>query len=342
LGRTRKLTWSSLHSTLGIDFTVKYTAELRVVFMSQRAFAVTILERAGMLDCKSARTPGIPGRLYTKAHCPVTDEQKASLLAQGLTKELYHSVSASLNFLVTITRPDMLFVQGKMAKFCSNPGQEHFAIQKHALRFLKGTLDYGVEFVWRASDPLPVDGPLDVVAWSDSSFADDVDTARTTLGHLLQVNNTVISASSKLGARVDSCVNHSELRAFGGATTAPAPGVLTDGANMSLVKTGRTVTWLRGVKAALERRDVATMPPTRVYVDNAGVISMLQGSTLKAANKHIFKDLAENRERVIEDKTVVAIKVDTKHNLANAMTKQEHSLLESAAQLCLIAGPPSF
>jgi hypothetical protein len=342
LGRTRTLTWSSLHSTLGIDFRVDYSAERRVVFMSQRSYAVTVLERAGMLDCKAARTPGIPGRVYTKAHCPVTDEQKASLLAQGLTKEVYHSVTASLNFLVSITRPDMLFVQGKMAKYCNNPGKEHFDIQKHALRFLKGTLDYGVEFVWRASDPRASDGPLNIAAWSDSSFADDVDTGRTTLGHLLQVNGTVISASSKLGARVDSCVNHSELRAFGAACAAPTPGDLTDGASVSLVKAGRTVTWLRGVKAALERRDVTSMPPTPVYVDNAGVISMLQGATLKAANKHIFKDLAENRERVNKDKAMMVVKVDTKTNLANAMTKQEHALLESAAQLRLIAGPPSY
>jgi hypothetical protein len=84
------------------------------------------------------------------------------------------------------------------------------------------------------------------------------------------------------------------------------------------------------------------MPPTPVLVDNAGVISMLQGATLKAANKHIFKDLAENRERVNEDKAVVVVKVDTKDNLANAMTKQEHGLLESAAQLRIIAGPPSI
>jgi hypothetical protein len=244
-------------------------------------------------------------------------------------------------FLITITRPDMLFIGGKTAKYCANPGLEHFAIQKHALRFLKGTLNHGIEFVWRASDPPPLDGPLAIVAWSDSSFADDIDTGRTTLGHLLQVNGAVVAASSKLGARVDSCVNHSELRAFNGACAASTPDCVGDGACVSLVKASRTVAWLRGVKAALERRNVTAMPPTPVFVDNAGVISMLQGVTLKAANKHIFKDLAECRERVNVDKSVVVVKVDTKDNLANALTKQEHSLMESAAQLRIIAGPPS-
>ena len=41
----------------------------------------------------------------------------------------------------------MKFVQGKLAKYCLNPGKEHFKILKHAPRFLKGTLDYGIEFV---------------------------------------------------------------------------------------------------------------------------------------------------------------------------------------------------
>ena len=68
---------------------------------------------------------------------------------------------------------------------------------------------------------------------------------------------------------------------------------------------------------------------------------MLEDVTVKSANKHIFKTLAEARERVNLDKSVIAVKVDTKTNLANAMTKQEPGLRESAAQLRQIAGPRS-
>ena len=73
---------------------------------------------------------------------------------------------------------------------------------------------------------------------------------------------------------------------------------LTDGASVALVKTSRTVVWLRGIKAALERREVTSMPSTPVLVDNAGIISMLEDVTLKSANRHIYRALAENRERV--------------------------------------------
>ena len=81
------------------------------------------------------------------------------------------------------------------------------------------------------------------------------------------------------------------------------------------------------------------MPPTKVYVDNFGVLAMLGDITLRSANKHIYRALQENRERVHLDKSVIAVKIDTKDNLANAMTKQEHGLRDSAAQMRLIAGP---
>ena len=115
----------------------------------------------------------------------------------------------------------------------------------------------------------------------------------------------------------------------------------TDRASLAFGKVARNVTWLRGIKAALERRNVDSMPPTVVHVDNAGVLSMIDGTTIKSANKHIYRALAEVRERVHLDKTVKAVKVGTKDNIANAMTKQEPGLDESAAQLRCITGPSS-
>jgi hypothetical protein len=351
LGAKRTITWGPLHSTLGVDFEVVYTAEKRLVFMSQRAYAVTILKRAGMMDCNPARTPATPGRAYTKGDCPVTDAEKDELTAGGMLQKTYHTIQASLNFLVTISRDDMKFIQGKAAKYCLNPGKEHFKIQKHALRFLKGTLDYGIEFVWRASDTPPVDGPLVLEAWSDSSYADDIDTGRTTLGNVLKANGATVSATSKLSSRVDSCVNHSELHAFneaaGVAREQPTAATIgldepTDGSSIAFTKTARSITWLRGIKAALERRNVDDMPATPIYVDNAGVLAMIDGTTIKSANKHIYRTLAEARERVHLDKSVKVVKIGTKDNIANAMTKQEPGIDESAAQLRRITGPISI
>ena len=95
------------------------------------------------------------------------------------------------------------------------------------------------------------------------------------------------------------------------------------------------------LKAAFERRSVDSIKPTPVNVDNTGVISMLEGVTIKAASRHIFRTLAEARELVQLDAVVIPVKVDTEVNIANALTKQELSIHASAAQLRQITGPMS-
>ena len=110
---------------------------------------------------------------------------------------------------------------------------------------------------------------------------------------------------------------------------------------MAFNATSRTVAYVRGVKAALEQRDDRSMPPSKINVDSTGVLSVLEDVTMKPANKHIFRTVAENRERVHLDRAVRPSKVHTKKNLANAMTKQEPGLAESAAQLRSIVGPSS-
>jgi hypothetical protein len=318
--------------------------------MHQRAYAATVLERAGMTDCNPAATPASAAYRYTKRDFAGTDDARASLAARGLTRAWYHTVCASLNFLVCITREDMRFAQGKNAKFCADPGPTHFKHLKHQLRFLKGTLGYGVLFQWSADSSPPPDGPLELEAWSDSSYADDVDTARTTLGGLCKANGATVTAYSKLTTRVDSCVNHSELHALNELTArtdsdmtpvlhAGADAAPTEGSSEAFTRATRTIAWLRGVKAALECRTERSIKPTPIHVDNAGVLSMLNDYNLKPANKHAYRVLAESRERVHLDRIVVPRKISTKANIANALTKQEHGLKDSAAQLRLIAGP---
>jgi len=236
------------------------------------------------------------------------------------------------------TRDDIRFAQGKNGKFCLNPGLAHFKALKHTLRFLKGTLDYGIEFNWTAVDKPKADGPLTIEAWSDSSFADDIDTAKSTIGYVIKVNGATITASSKLSSRVDSCVNHSELRACASAVD-DSDCRMSDGAGLALLATSRTVAWARGVKAALEQRDPNTMPPTPVYVDNSGVLAMINDPTVKPANRHIYRSLAETRERVHVDSVFIPVKIDTADNLADAMTKQPAGLAASAATLRKITGP---
>jgi hypothetical protein len=349
LGKRRKLKFGRLDESgtyLSLQFKVSYTADERLIFVSQERYAATVLERAGMTQANPVLTPAVPGRRYSKYDGPKDEAERERLASKGLTKEKYMTLVMSTAYLVIQTRPDMLFIQGKLAKFCADPGQEHFNALNHMMRYLKGTLKYGVEFRWRKSDPKPTDGPIRLEAYSDSSYGDDPDTGKTTLGFLVKANGATVSASSKLSKRVDSCVNHSELHAFGNAVGVEGDldhsDMTTDGACDVFARTTRDVKWIIGVKSVLERRTMGSINPIPHYVDNAGVISIIDDATMKSPNKHIFRTVCECREAVHKDKVVVPVKIPTKENLSNGLTKQEHGLKESAAQLRELAGPTTL
>ena len=243
-------TWGPLKRSLGIEFSFVSTPDARMIFMHQRTYALTILQRAGMLECKAAPTPAVPGTVYSKKDCP-SPAERAQLDAAGETKELYHTLVQSCNFLCVNTRLDLTFQLGKLSKFVANPGAVHWKALKRLLRYIKGTLDYGVEFLWRVSDTQAPLGVLPLEAYCDSSYADCPDTARSTVGFVFLFANVPILASSKLTSRVDSCVNHSELNAFDSVCHLRDESV--DGSNLVFVKTSRTAAWLRATSAALQR-----------------------------------------------------------------------------------------
>ena len=77
------------------------------------------------------------------------------------------------------------------------------------------------------------------------------------MGNLIFVNGAAILARSKLTPTVDSCINHSELGAYMDVTGAGATTAKVD----AFMHAGRTLTWVRAVKAALEQRDVDKNSP---------------------------------------------------------------------------------
>lgn len=50
-----------------------------------------------------------------------------------------------MRFLVN-TRPDLAYGVGLISRFMQRPNSSHFAVAKRILRYLKGTLDYGILF----------------------------------------------------------------------------------------------------------------------------------------------------------------------------------------------------
>ena len=118
-------------------------------------------------------SPMNPGLVLTADMCPSTPEELASMRSVP-----YLSALGSLQYLATMTRPDIQFAVNYLARFNLNPGQQHWLAVKHLFRYLKGTLDYKLTYA----------GPLQPGIFStycDASHGDCKDSGRSTGGYAI-------------------------------------------------------------------------------------------------------------------------------------------------------------
>ena len=79
----------------------------------------------------------------------------------------YQSLVGALQWLVTMTRPDLAYSVGKCGRWSNNPTYKHLTAVKRITRYLAGTLDYGLCYrPNNVSKEINPDGKL--VGWTDS------------------------------------------------------------------------------------------------------------------------------------------------------------------------------
>ncbi|KAK1607850.1 hypothetical protein QYE76_031523 [Lolium multiflorum] len=136
-----------LHFFLGIAVSRSSTG----LFLSQRQYAADLLQRAGMADCHSSPTP-----VDTQAKLSDSD---GDLLPDATE---YRSLAGALQYL-TLTRPDISYAVQQICLHMHAPRQPHLALIKRVLRYLRGTMDFGLHL--RASTS------SDLTAYSDADWA---------------------------------------------------------------------------------------------------------------------------------------------------------------------------
>jgi hypothetical protein len=104
------------------------------IFLNQGKYAVKILKRFDMLECKSMNTPM---------------EAKLKLLvdtsSELIDATLYRQIIGSLMYLMN-TRPEICFVVNTLSQFLVEPIHVHLVATKHVMRYLKGTIDCGLSY----------------------------------------------------------------------------------------------------------------------------------------------------------------------------------------------------
>ena len=164
------------------------------LFISQLKYARDILTRAQLLDSKPIYIPMVVSQHLIIDGSPFSDPT------------LYRSLVGALQYL-TITRPDIAHAVNSVNQFLHAPTVDHFLAIKHILRYVKGTLHFGLTF-------RPSTVPSALVAYLDADWASCPDTRPSTSDYSIYLGNNLVSWSAKKQPTVSRSSCESEYHAL--------------------------------------------------------------------------------------------------------------------------------
>jgi hypothetical protein len=201
----------------------------RSLRLSQRTYTEQVLRQFGMWGANPADLPMATNTRLV----PEPDSYEA--VAED--KQWYSSAVGSLMYLMLCTRPDIAYSVSVLSRFLVNPGPSHLSAVKHVLRYFRGTLNY--DLVFRGS-------LQNLTGYTDSDWAGDTDTRRSTAGYIFNLGSGAISWSSKLQPTVALSSTEAE---YMGQTQATKEAV-----------------WLRALLNELDKQNTALEPVTTVRI----------------------------------------------------------------------------
>ena len=138
----------------------------KVLALSQALYIDKILARFNMENSKNGTLPFRHGVHLSKEQSPKTLERK-----ERMSRIPFASVVGSLMYAMLCTRPDICYAVGIVSQYQSDPGEEHWIVVKHILKYLRRTRDYMLVYS---------SGSLETIGYTDSDFQGDIDSRKST------------------------------------------------------------------------------------------------------------------------------------------------------------------
>ncbi|RVW59875.1 Retrovirus-related Pol polyprotein from transposon RE1 [Vitis vinifera] len=268
--------------------------------LSQHKYTQDLLSRTAMLDSKPATTPGLLGQ--TLSHLDGEPFSDATL---------YRSTVGALQYL-TLTRPDISFAVNKACQFMATPTTTHWLAVKRILRYLKGTLSYGIQMQQSTS--------LDIHGYTDADWASCPDDRRSTGGYGIFLGPNLVSWSSNKQKVVSRSSAESEYRALASATS--------------------EMIWIQYV---LQELCLSSSSPPLLWCDNKSAAHLAANPVFHARTKHIEMDLHFIRDHVLRKQLVIQY-LPSAEQVADIFTKHISSsqFLSFRTKLSVVPSPVSL
>ncbi|KAK2974858.1 hypothetical protein RJ640_001909 [Escallonia rubra] len=145
------------------------------IFISQEGYAKEILKKFKMDDANPVSTP---------VECGVKLSKKD--VGEKVDPTFFKSLVGSLRYL-TCTRPDILFGVGLISRYMEAPTVTHMKAAKRILRYLKGTIEFGLFY--------SPSNNFKLSAYCDSDFAGDLEDRKSTTGFVFYMGDTAFTWS---------------------------------------------------------------------------------------------------------------------------------------------------
>ena len=248
-----------------------------VIVLKQERYANRILDEAGMNDCNAVQAPMEFGLKLSK-----------SLDEEDVDEKNYRRMIGCLRYLLH-TRPDLSFSVGILSRYMHKPKTSHAVALKQVLRYLKGTVSYGLVFEHNRN--------ISLVGYSDSSHNIDEDDGRSTTSYVFYLDNCPISWCSQ---KQDTVALSSCEAEFMAATEAAKQAI-----------------WLQDL---LEEVSGTSSKKVVVKIDNKSAIALTKNPVFHGRSKHIHKRYHFIRE-CIENEQVDVQHVPGSEQNADILTK---------------------
>lgn len=146
-----------------------------LIHLSQKVYTRKILSKFNMTVAKSVTTPA-----------------ENVNLDEGVLVKNYplREAVGSLIYLSIGTRPDISFAVGNISRYLNKPTETGVTAVKRIFKYLQGTLDYGI--------PYKVNSKYSLNCYSDSDYAGDITTRKSTSGFVFMMGTGPISWCSQL------------------------------------------------------------------------------------------------------------------------------------------------
>ena len=206
-------------------------------------------------------------------------------------------------YLASATRPDISFAMGKLSRFMSKPGIDHWHALERVMRYLNGTMSYGIHY---SGHPPVLEG------YCDANWISDVDELYTTSGYAFILGGGAVSWRSCKQTILMRSTMEAELAAL------DTPSVEAE--------------WLRELLMDLPVVE-KPLPAILMNCDNQTVIMKVNSAKYNAkSSRHVKRRL--NSVRKMRNSGVITVSyIQTDKNLADPFTKGlSRNVIDSASR----------